>query len=194
MIRKPVVAVVAACGVLLTAGCASHEYVDHQLGLLAARHDAALHTAAEKEAADAADAKARAAAAHDRANAAYTLAQGKFVYATVLTDAEVSFDDGRADLSDAGKTHLTAFATRMAQENRNVFVEIRGYTDDRGTADRKAVIGQARAEAVRLFLADHGVALNRMAAVSYADRDPVAPNTTAEGRAQNRRVMIRVVQ
>ena len=194
MIRKPIVAVVAACGALLTAGCASHEYVDHQLGMLAARHDAAIKDAEQKETADAADAKARAAAAHDRANAASTLAQGKFVYATVMTDAEVTFEDGRADLSDAGKAHLIAFATRLAQDNKNVFVEIRGYTDDRGTADRKAMIGQARADAVRLFLGEQGFALNRMAAISYADRDPVAPNTSAEGRAQNRRVMIRVVQ
>ena len=53
--------------------------------------------------------------------------------------------------------------------------------------------GEARAEAVRRFLNEQGVALNRMATISYGPDAPVAPNDTPEGRAQNRRVVIIVL-
>jgi peptidoglycan-associated lipoprotein len=51
----------------------------------------------------------------------------------------------------------------------------------------------ARAEAVRRYLSDHGIALNRMSTISYGEAKPVAPNDTREGRAQNRRVAIVVL-
>ena len=54
-------------------------------------------------------------------------------------------------------------------------------------------LGQERAEAVRRFLSDQGIALNRMATISYGAAKPVAPNNTREGRAQNRRVAIMVL-
>ena len=54
-------------------------------------------------------------------------------------------------------------------------------------------LGQSRAEAVRRFLSDQGIALNRMATISYGETKPVAPNNTREGRAQNRRVAIVVL-
>ena len=53
--------------------------------------------------------------------------------------------------------------------------------------------GQARAEAVRRYMSQQGVALNRMATISYGEATPVADNTTPEGRAQNRRVAIVVL-
>jgi outer membrane protein OmpA-like peptidoglycan-associated protein len=46
---------------------------------------------------------------------------------------------------------------------------------------------------VRLFLNEHGVALNRMATISYGEKDPVASNKTRNGRAQNRRVVLVVM-
>ena len=50
-----------------------------------------------------------------------------------------------------------------------------------------------RAEAVRLFMNQHGVPLNRMATISYGEKDPVADNKTRGGRAQNRRVVLIVM-
>jgi outer membrane protein OmpA-like peptidoglycan-associated protein len=55
------------------------------------------------------------------------------------------------------------------------------------------MLGQQRAEAARLFLNKQGVALNRIATISYGQDDPVAPNNTRDGRAQNRRVVIIVM-
>jgi outer membrane protein OmpA-like peptidoglycan-associated protein len=54
-------------------------------------------------------------------------------------------------------------------------------------------LGEERAEAVRLFMNQNGVPLNRMATISYGDTAPVAPNDTREGRAQNRRVVVIVM-
>ena len=54
-------------------------------------------------------------------------------------------------------------------------------------------LGQARAEAVRVFMSKHGVPLNRMATISFGKEDPVADNKTRDGRAQNRRVVLVVM-
>ena len=54
-------------------------------------------------------------------------------------------------------------------------------------------LGEARAEAVRLFMNQQGVALNRMSTISYGDSSPVASNKTRDGRAQNRRVVVIVL-
>jgi outer membrane protein OmpA-like peptidoglycan-associated protein len=74
-----------------------------------------------------------------------------------------------------------------------VYLEIQGYTDATGEAGYNEKLGQRRADAVRKFLSRQGVALNRMATISYGAEDPVAPNETTEGRAQNRRVVIMVL-
>jgi outer membrane protein OmpA-like peptidoglycan-associated protein len=54
-------------------------------------------------------------------------------------------------------------------------------------------LGEERADAVRLFMNQHGVALNRMNTISYGEKDPVASNKTRTGRAQNRRVLLIVM-
>ena len=65
--------------------------------------------------------------------------------------------------------------------------------DASGDADYNESLGAQRAEAVRRSLSLQGIALNRMATISYGEEAPVAPNTTPEGRAQNRRVAIVVL-
>ena len=82
---------------------------------------------------------------------------------------------------------------RLKSENKNVYLEIQGYTDSTGTPDYNDKLGEARAEAVRKYLNQQGIALNRMATISYGQEQPVAPNDTREGRAQNRRVAIVVL-
>lgn len=188
MIRK---LMLSSAATLLISGCASHEYVDRHLASLDSRQTAALQAGLQTSDAKAAAATATAMA---RANAAHTLAEGKFAYSMTLSDAQLSFAAGKAELTDAGKTQLTALASRFKAENKNVFLEIRGHTDNLGTEAAKLAIGQARAEAVRLFLNMQGVALNRIGTISYADSAPLAPNTTEAGRAQNRRVVIVVAR
>jgi outer membrane protein OmpA-like peptidoglycan-associated protein len=129
----------------------------------------------------------------DRANAAHKLAEGKFLYQVVLSDDSVKFPTNVHALSQEAEARLNEFAERLKSENRNVYLEIQGHTDAQGSEDYNEKLGEARAEAVRRYLNQQGVALNRMSTISYGKDSPVAPNNTAEGRAQNRRVVIVVL-
>ncbi len=135
----------------------------------------------------------RAGEALNRANAAHKLAEGKFLYEVVLSDDSVTFPTDRHALSPEAEARLAELAQRLKGENKNVYLEIQGYTDATGTPDYNEQLGAARAEAVRRYMSQQGVALNRMATISYGEETPVADNTTAEGRAQNRRVAIIVL-
>jgi outer membrane protein OmpA-like peptidoglycan-associated protein len=85
------------------------------------------------------------------------------------------------------------FAQKLKTDNKNVYLEIQGHTDASGPPAVNRRLGEERAEAVRRFLNQQGVALNRMATISYGEDAPVAPNDTRAGRAQNRRVVVVVL-
>jgi outer membrane protein OmpA-like peptidoglycan-associated protein len=129
----------------------------------------------------------------DRANAAHRLAEGKFLYQVVLSDDSVKFPVKAHELSPEAKARLTELADRLKSENQSVYLEIQGHTDARGADELNEKLGQERAEAVRRYLNQQGIALNRMSTISYGKTTPVAPNDTPEGRAQNRRVVIVVL-
>lgn len=173
----------AAAGVLLAvgvaaSGCASHRFVRDQTAVVDARVTTVEGTAGEALA---------------RANSAHKLAEGKFLYEVVLSDDSVKFPTDMHGLSPEAEQRLAEFAQRLTSENQNVYLEIQGYTDSVGDAAHNDQLGEARAEAVRRYLSRRGVALNRMAAISYGEESPVASNDTPEGRAQNRRVTIVVL-
>ena len=129
----------------------------------------------------------------DRATAAGKLAEGKFLYSMVLSDDSVKFKNDSSKLSPEAQQRLTDFADKLKNDNRNVYLEIQGHTDSRGKDNLNVRLGEERAEAVRLFMNQHGVPLNRMATISYGKQDPVANNKTRVGRAQNRRVVLIVM-
>lgn len=117
-------------------------------------------------------------------------AQGKFIYDTILGKETISFSPADGRLSAEAQARLSTLVGKLKAANRNVFLEIEGHTDSLGQARFNDAIGLRRAEAVRAFLFAQGVALNRMSTISLGEYVPVAPNTTARGRAQNRRVVI----
>ncbi len=161
-----------------TTGCATKKFVRQQVA------DEDVHvTAVEGTAKD----------ALDRANAAHKLAEGKFLYQVVLSDDSVKFPTDVHQLSPEAESRLNELAQRLKTENRNVYLEIQGHTDSTGTKDYNDKLGEQRAEAVRRYLNEQGVALNRMQTISYGPDAPVAPNNTAEGRSMNRRVVIIVL-
>jgi peptidoglycan-associated lipoprotein len=127
--------------------------------------------------------------AQARADAAYTLGQGKFMMAEVGR-AEVNFDTGKSALSDEAKATLTALAERLKSENKNVFLEIRGHADVRGGKQMNRQLGRERAGVVGRFLADQGVPGNRMTGGSWGEDQPKVDEKTAEANAANRRVEI----
>lgn len=129
----------------------------------------------------------------DRAIAAGKLAEGKFMYSVVLSDDAVKFASDKYELSPEAQSRLSQVADRLKSENKNVYVEIQGHTDSRAGADYNMRLGEERAEAVRRYLSKQGIALNRMSTISYGKEEPVAPNDTREGRAQNRRVVLVVL-
>ena len=71
--------------------------------------------------------------------------------------------------------------------------EVEGHTDSTGSERRNMQLGMHRAEMVKIYLYDqHNVPLHRISVLSFGEDRPAAPNDTAEGRVQNRRVVIRV--
>jgi peptidoglycan-associated lipoprotein len=129
----------------------------------------------------------------DRAIAAGRLAEGKFLYSVVLSDDSVKFPPSSADLSPEAMSRLDELARALMEENRNVYLEIQGHTDATGSPEGNMRLGAERAETVRRYLSTRGVPLNRINTISYGQDAPAAPNNTASGRAQNRRVVIQVL-
>jgi peptidoglycan-associated lipoprotein len=128
-----------------------------------------------------------------RATAAGKLAEGKFVYSEVLSDDSMKFPTAKATLSPEGQARLDAFVEKLKTDNRNVYVEVQGHTDATGPKDFNYRLGEQRAETVRRYLNEHGVALNRIGTISYGADVPVAPNTNRAGRQANRRVVLIVL-
>ncbi len=130
-----------------------------------------------------------------RAQDAGKLAEGKFLYETVLTDDKVKFGFNKSQLSPEAKAALDDFAQKLKTENKSVYVEVQGHTDNVGSAKYNQELGESRASAVRLYLNEkQGFPLHRMNVISYGKDAPVADNKTRKGRAQNRRVALVVLQ
>ena len=188
-----------AAGAVSLGGCATTDFVNKQVAGVNSRvdanqasitaHDAKLsgHDARLGEIGKTAQ------DALDRAQAAGKLAEGKFLYQTVLSDDSVKFPVRGTELSEEAKTRLMDFVQKLKTDNKNVYIEIQGHTDNTGSKDINKRLGAERADAVRTFLNQNGVALNRIATISYGDESPVASNKNRAGRAQNRRVVMIVL-
>jgi outer membrane protein OmpA-like peptidoglycan-associated protein len=113
--------------------------------------------------------------------------------ATPLVLEGVTFTSGRSVITPESHRTLDAVAASLVA-NPDVRIEVAGHTDNTGSAAINQRLSQARAAAVRAYLARKGVAPVRMVARGYGPNDPVAPNTTAEGRARNRRVELRRIE
>src|SRR6266576_6163408 len=99
----------------------------------------------------------------------------------------VNFETGRSALTRDSYMVLDAVAASLLA-NPEIRIEIAGYTDSTGTKFSNLRLSQSRAVAVRFYLARKGVTPARMAAKGYGASGYIAPNATAAGRAQNRRV------
>jgi peptidoglycan-associated lipoprotein len=133
---------------------------------------------------------ARAAGAHLEA---IDKAQKKLVYDVVLSANETNFPFGRADLPSAARAKIDALITQLTQDPKNVFIEIEGHTDAVGSHAANARVGLLRAQAVQRYLYDqYQIPLHKMNVISFGEERPTASNATTSGRAQNRRVVIRI--
>ena len=139
------------------------------------------------------EAKQAAAAVNAKADA-IDKASRKLVYEVVLSEAQGGFKFGRAVLPDEAKAQLDKLITDISADPKNVFFEIEGHTDSAGSAKYNEQLGQERADAVKMYLYEtHKVPLHKINVVSYGESKPVSPNKTKEGRAENRRIVVRVL-
>ena len=178
--------------VLSLGACATQDYVDkHVATVQAGVTDVRGHQQTQDQQLAQLDQTTR--DAMQRAEAANKLAEGKFLYQMVLSDDSVKFPVDGSKLSPEAQTRLMDFVSKLKSDNKNVYLEIQGHTDSTGDKGLNARLGEERAEAVRLFMNQQGVALNRMSTISYGSKSPVASNKTKAGRAQNRRVVVIVL-
>ncbi len=211
--RKTVL-VVLAVGLVVAlgvTGCATKTYVQEQVAASAKTQDAKIGEVQKQVEAtqmDVSNLKQSDAAqnaqlaklsdtakeALSRAEEAGKLANHSFLYEVTLTDDAVHFGFNKSELSAEAKAALDAFAKKIKDENKNVYIEVQGNTDSVGSEQYNLGLGQARAEAVMRYLnMQDGFPLNRMNAISYGKYKPIADNKTAEGRAKNRRVTLVVM-
>jgi peptidoglycan-associated lipoprotein len=118
----------------------------------------------------------------------------KLVYGLVLNEASGGFKFAKSTLPDEAKAELDKMIATVAADPKAVFFEIEGHTDSTGAATTNEMIGLERAEAVKRYLYEqHHVPLHKISVISYGEEKPIAPNKTKAGRAQNRRVVIKVL-
>ncbi len=202
MKAQPWIVVVSLAAALAgTTGCATKKYVKQETGAVNTRVDDVqgqvekAQTRLDTHEKRIGEVSQTAQDALRRAQEAGKLAEGKFLYETVLTDEKVKFGFDTHDLSPEAQGALDDFANKIAQDNKNVYVEIQGHTDNVGSAKYNEELGLLRAESVRRYLNQkHSFPLHRINVISYGETQPVADNKTREGRAQNRRVVLVVLQ
>jgi outer membrane protein OmpA-like peptidoglycan-associated protein len=101
----------------------------------------------------------------------------------------IEFDTGKADIRPASLP-IIAEIVSVLQADGTLRLTVEGHTDDVGSAESNQVLSEARAQAVVAGITARGIASERLAAQGFGETRPVADNTTDEGRAANRRVML----
>ena len=106
----------------------------------------------------------------------------------------MNFRSGSAVLLPDSKTKLDDIATK-AMNAKGYVLEVSGYADTTGSINRNRALSQQRADAViRYLVENHQIPLRRIVTpYGYGESNPVADNTTRDGRAQNRRVEIKLL-
>jgi len=118
----------------------------------------------------------------------------KLVFEVTLSEDQGNFKFGKADLPDAAKMRLDEVIKQVKADPKNIFFEVEGHTDNVGSPEVNERIGMERAEAVKRYLYEqHQIPLHKINVISYGEEKPVAPNTTKDGRAQNRRVVVKIL-
>jgi len=161
----------------------------------------------QRATAAAAAADQKAGVAGQRADAAYTAAEAvntkatalekaskRIVYEVVLSEDKGNFKFGKAAMPDETKAEIDTLVQKLKAEPNGAFIEIEGHTDSSGTPQGNYALGLQRAENVKRYIYEqHQVPLHRINVISYGEDKPIAPNKTRDGRAQNRRVVIKVL-
>jgi outer membrane protein OmpA-like peptidoglycan-associated protein len=122
-------------------------------------------------------------------------AQGKLIFQETLRNDEAKFGFDSYELTEEAKGMLDSFVQMLVEQDRGVYLEVQGHTDSSGPEDWNLILGKKRADAVMEYLhKKYSIPLHRMEVISYGSDQPVSDNSTRDGRAQNRRVVILVYE
>jgi len=149
----------------------------------------------------------RAQAANQRADEAYTAADKvnaradaieahnkRLVYEVVLSEDKGGFKFGQSKIPTDMQTQIDELVAQLKANPNGGYIEVEGHTDNVGPKDINYKIGLERAEAVKRYLYENQqIPLHKINVISYGEEKPIAPNKTKDGRAQNRRVVIKVL-
>lgn len=114
-------------------------------------------------------------------------------YPKTYTLHNVFFDTGKATLRAESNKELDELFDFLSHQ-KNIVIEVGGYTDNVGTDADNLKLSQARAESVRNYLVKKGIGGDRIQAKGYGSADPVASNDTPDGKQQNRRTEIHILK
>ena len=120
-------------------------------------------------------------------------AKGCLIINQTVTLSNINFEFDSARLTRSSELTLDRIAESLKAQT-DFRVEVGGYTDSVGNAAYNEELSRKRAESVRQYLVDRGVAADRVTARGYGELNPIASNDTESGRAMNRRVEFRVTE
>ena len=104
----------------------------------------------------------------------------------------ITFPVDRYDIQPQFQSTLNQVAQTLSSYNQT-YIDVLGHTDSTGSDEYNEALSQRRAQSVSDYLSAHGVALARIGTRGYGEGQPIASNDTDAGRAENRRVEIKVV-
>jgi outer membrane protein OmpA-like peptidoglycan-associated protein len=138
-------------------------------------------------------ANSAAAAVNTRADAIEKAAK-RIVYEVVLNEEKGNFKFGKSTMPENVNGELDQLVQQLKANPNGAYIEIEGHTDNVGPKEVNYKLGLDRAEAVKRYLYEnHQVPLHKINVISYGEEKPIGDNKTKDGRAQNRRVVIKVL-
>ena len=109
----------------------------------------------------------------------------------LIMPGSITFDTNKSNIKPNFYGTLNKVAQTLAEDNQSAIL-VTGYTDNTGNDSINIPLSQARAQSVKSYLASQGVSASRIDAQGYGSSNPIADNSTASGREQNRRVEISI--
>ncbi len=204
MVRQWLVARVflSLVAIVFASGCASYEYIKQELGIrdrmIAGERETrqqqvdAIHTRLGEVGQQAAEANQKA----DEAMARVLDVENKVSHNSyvVRETRVVYFEFNKADLKDSAITSLVEVG-RLLKEDPDTIVELWGHADSVGPSQYNLQLSRERAAAVvRYLVQKYGIGTHRISGVGFGEESPVADNNSPTGQAQNRRVIVRILE
>ena len=121
-------------------------------------------------------------------------ANRQLLFAVVISEDHGQFGFANAALPEPAAASLDALVEQIHHYPAAVHLEIEGHTDGTGPEDYNRRLGLERAESVKRYLYEqHQLPLHKINVFSFGEERPIAPNDSVDGRAKNRRVVVRVL-